>query len=535
MRWRVFACVAGRAADDDGISRGLPTTQELEDFARALPAFFNLLREPTDGQLLVPTDRLEVGEDADAIHVFALPEGLKFTFMNDSRRQLYVRRSIRELLSRIEEHRERWREGALGVVVNGNPGIGKSYSLNYFMLHYLALGKTVVFESVQKGLRWVLKPQCDTNGKVSIAVRRYKAEVAPLPEMERRGTIYLFDPWGKGGQAREPSGCQAFTIVCSSPNQAHFQQFLKDVRTRKIAPVWKIEELQAVRSHMERSGEIVPTEQELEDRYDIVGGIPRYVLDPKASKGMLENMVTQALAQIPADSVYQLHCANADGSTATARLSHKLLELKPTPTFDLDASYGVLSKFAAGSLVARAQQVETATAKKLSSVRGALGGIFFEAHMTHILQGKVALIARSLDTSEQHELDDWIVDFGTPALGVDDVWVDPGNMNILWPQRGNFPAIDAAIPGMRMLFSITINPKHDIKVHIGTYLDKIGAHEGSKAKLVFVTREEEFKKMTRRPIRKGTKVQEGERVDHINARMEQWVAYVKGNADVYVR
>ena len=41
--------------------------------------------------------------------------------------------------------------------------------------------------------------------------------------------------------------------------------------------------------------------------------------------------------------------------------------------------------------------------------------------------------------------------------------------------------------------------------------------------------------MTRRPITQGTKVLEGERVDHINARMEQWVAYVKGNADVYVR
>ena len=82
MRWRVFGCVAGRAADDDGISRGLPTTQELKDLARALPAFFNLMREPTDGQLLVPTERLEVGEDADAIHVVALPEGLKFTFMN---------------------------------------------------------------------------------------------------------------------------------------------------------------------------------------------------------------------------------------------------------------------------------------------------------------------------------------------------------------------------------------------------------------------------------------------------------------------
>ena len=38
--------------------------------------------------------------------------------------------------------------------------------------------------------------------------------------------------------------------------------------------------------------------------------------------------------------------------------------------------------------------------------------------------------------------------------------------------------------------------------------------------------------MTRRPITKGTKVLR-ERVDHINARME-WVAYVKGNADVYV-
>lgn len=497
-----------------------------------MPAFFNLLDEPTDGQLLMATERLEVGEDADAIHVFELPEGLSFMFMNDSRRQLYVRRSIRELLSRIEEHRKRWSVGAMGVVVNGNPGIGKSYSLNYFMLHYLALGKTVVFESVQAGLRWVLKPQRDTNGEVSIAVHRYKAEVAPLPEMELRGTIYLFDPWGKGGQAREPSSSQAFTIVCSSPNQAHFQQFLKDVRTRMIAPVWTIEELRVVRSHMERSGEEVPPEAELEVRYNIVGGIPRYVLDPKVSKEMLKNTVTQALAQIPADGLYQLHCANADGSTAIARLSHKLLELKATPTFDLDPAYGVLSEFAGRSLVARAQEVEKATAKKLSSVPGALGGTFFEAHMAHVLQGEVALIARALDTSEQHETEEWLVDFGTPALGVDDVWHDTSSKNILWPQRGNFPAIDAAIPGKRMLFSMTIDPKHDIKAVVGTYLDKIGAHEGGKAKLVFVTRGEVFKKMTRRPIKDGTKVLKGERVDKINARMEQWVACVKGNADL---
>jgi hypothetical protein len=207
-----------------------------------------------------------------------------------------------------------------------------------------------------------------------------------------------------------------------------------------------------------------------------------------------------------------------------------VLELKATASFDLDPAYGVLSEFAGRSLVARAQEVEKAMAKRLSSVPGALGGIFFEAHMVHVLQGEVTLTARSLDASEEHETKEWVVDFGTPVLGVDDVWRDTSSTNILWPQRGNFPAIDAAIPGKKMLFSMTIDPKHDIKAVVSTYLDKIGAHEGSKAKLVFVTRGEEFKKMTRRPIKDGTKVLKHERVDKINARMEQWVACVKGNA-----
>ena len=118
-------------AQADRNGHDLLVPQELHDFVRALPAFFNLADESNDGQLLVPTERLEVGTDTDAIHVFELPEGLSFMFMNDSRRQLYVRRATRELLSKIEEHRKRCNEGAMGVVVNGNPGIGKSYSLNY--------------------------------------------------------------------------------------------------------------------------------------------------------------------------------------------------------------------------------------------------------------------------------------------------------------------------------------------------------------------------------------------------------------------
>ena len=145
---------------------------------------------------------------------------------------MFVRKCWEQLFEIVVEQMSRGVEGN-GVVITGNPGIGKSWFLNYVMMRLARDTKhrhrAVVYESVAYGLIWTLEP----SGAVRKMDWRRRSVVKLLYDSS---TVYLFDPAGNTGDSREPQRCDAFTVVTASPNPVHYKDFKKHSKVPGITP-----------------------------------------------------------------------------------------------------------------------------------------------------------------------------------------------------------------------------------------------------------------------------------------------------------
>jgi hypothetical protein len=91
----------------------------------------------------------------------------------------------------------------------------------------------------------------------------------------------------------------AHTVLVASPNKQHYHEFVKRERCAMFCmPVWKWEELATVREYMDPKIE----EDKLRERYNIFGGIPRYVF---AGSTIYERQMTEALHAITFETIMQ--------------------------------------------------------------------------------------------------------------------------------------------------------------------------------------------------------------------------------------
>ncbi len=191
-----------------------------------------------------------------------LPDGVKW--LTESRSELFIRpcteKIYAKILSRLNDTPER------GVVITGNPGIGKSWSLCYFLMVLANEKRTVVLESADADRMWVFR----ADGTTSV-IRHPRSQDFDPPELDDPHTVYLFDTAGES--PREPLRVDAYTVVASSPNPANFKQFLKRVGSKLYLPCWSLEDLKCVLGFFPHI-----TEEVLEERFLRFGGIPRFVL-----------------------------------------------------------------------------------------------------------------------------------------------------------------------------------------------------------------------------------------------------------------
>ena len=89
----------------------------------------------------------------------------------------------------------------------------------------------------------------------------------PPSLLDDRSTVYLFDP-GAAALGENLALDSLFTVNCSSPNRAHFKEFLKRVQQRRFMPPWALEDLRRIRRFIAPAME----ENDLEARYDVVDG-----------------------------------------------------------------------------------------------------------------------------------------------------------------------------------------------------------------------------------------------------------------------
>lgn len=106
----------------------------------------------------------------------------------------------------------------------------------YLLRHYHAQGALVVYEDAKRKSRWLLHPGAPVQ----------KGSLTDFDDhLDQAATVYICDVGGRGSP--EPTVCAALTIVLSSPDAAHYHEWLKlkDKPTVHM-PSWTADEVTAV-------------------------------------------------------------------------------------------------------------------------------------------------------------------------------------------------------------------------------------------------------------------------------------------------
>jgi hypothetical protein len=122
-----------------------------------------------------------------------------------------------------------------GILVTGIPGVGKSFFAAFLLMHYLKQAVTIVYEDAKRGGRWLIIPGAPVQEG---GLQDFTTE------LNLTTTLYICDVGGENSP--EPVVCNALTVVLSSPDPAHYQEWLKEDDVTLYMPVWSAEEVTAV-------------------------------------------------------------------------------------------------------------------------------------------------------------------------------------------------------------------------------------------------------------------------------------------------
>ena len=170
--------------------------------------------------------------------------------------------------------------------VCGNPGLGKSRSISYFIRSLIRartasdqLRPVIVFEHRKDGKVYLFAP-CDPNDPAS----EYEAFSVSLKVFSPVSTAALYSPenvyivdTGCAGGCSYPGNVDSATVLVSSPDIRHYSEYDKIMDSATFfLPVWRRMDILAARPFMMEPHNLID-EEELETRLEIVGAVPRAV------------------------------------------------------------------------------------------------------------------------------------------------------------------------------------------------------------------------------------------------------------------
>lgn len=241
------------------------------------------------------------------------PEGVQSLYIRESYKDLY------EIICKnlkLSGHR-RCHRRCHRMVITGTPGIGKSMFLFYILwrLSKINTTKTVI-----------LHRQAD-EGKIFIFQGNRcwtTCDEEDISELLSDKTAWyltddLLDP--------PEEIVKATTILVSSPDHKHYKEFLRCSNTAPLhyLPVWCITELRIARKMYSRS------QKQLENRYLLYGGIPRFVLEKDDD---LTEEIDDVVMSLEIDAFGQLvNAAEEEGQGINHLVMH----------YDVDSTYKKVS------------------------------------------------------------------------------------------------------------------------------------------------------------------------------------------------
>lgn len=170
----------------------------------------------------------------------------------------------------------------LRVCAVGTPGIGKTTCTPYLIKMLLEKKKTVVYRvrSEDKD-EWIYEFVPGPDGRVTANVYPELAFKSGIQSLKDPSTFYVVDPGDTTDTCNPSPRFRPKVIIVASPDSKHWgaNQFTKKRAglkgVIKVYPVWELDELLIARPYLGSA----MTDDQVQDRYRHVGGVPRHVFD----------------------------------------------------------------------------------------------------------------------------------------------------------------------------------------------------------------------------------------------------------------
>ena len=379
---------------------------------------------------------------------------------NANLNRLYIRESYRTIASRILEV-----NGIQKVIITGTPGIGKSLFLIYLLWNLVKRGKRVLFIYHPFNIYY------DEEG----GVFRFASSRLPLDDDDSfwNETLWcLFDAKGKNeaNLYEFPTSLCKF-ILSTSPRREMVNDFKKPPVPQIFnMPIWTEAELEAI-------APLFPHATKWRERFLILGGIPRHVLEDTTQSPIY--MLEAACADCLLDDCIKKIGINST-ITGKSKVVHSLVHVTSVHPFT-NSSVCYASQTAL-NIIVREKGIDAMHRMRelLASCAGnplsaALCGYIFEPYAIELLERGGTFTCRQLVRGNTKikpieitlcipPSTKSVVDRVLPNQTVDQLYV---------PKTKNYAAIDAWIPGIGA-FQMTVGKKHDIKTGAEDDIAKLG-------------------------------------------------------------
>ncbi|EFJ36325.1 hypothetical protein SELMODRAFT_404226 [Selaginella moellendorffii] len=205
----------------------------------------------------------------------------------------------------------------------GTPGIGKSYFGHYWLYKQAKLKNKVVWRTKGDNPLYLCYDFSLEDPLVSVSL----AYVIP-PAWVMKSIWLIID-----GESRGVAGHYGPLLQCVSPGRRGYHECSKDTGILCHLEAWSLEDLKACRDELQ----LEFSDRDIEQRYEICGGLPRLILDEQMSLAKLKSEMDNA-ASSASDWKAVIGHAAGDGEKR-ADLSDYLLHYKLPNVVDLNERY----------------------------------------------------------------------------------------------------------------------------------------------------------------------------------------------------
>jgi len=367
-----------------------------------------------------------------------------------SLKKLYIRESYRTIASSIIN------PGINKVIITGTPGIGKSLLLIYLLWKLVKKGKRVLI---------IYHPsQIYFDGIGGI----FEISTGNLPRETNHAfwneSLWcLFDAKGKNDLHLNELPYSSCTFILSmSPRRDLVNDFQKPPEPQTFyLPIWKKEELEAI-------APLYPNAAEWRTRFEILGGIPRYVLE--ATTTTPTELIENACNACSLDDCIPhigLNSQISDKSSVIHRLIHIVSEHPYTSCSVTYASRTALDMIVRlKGIIANQKTRELLQAAQGNRIAAQLCGYILEPYAIKRLEEGGSFKCRELVSHQgkkKARLSSTYLTIPKSTKIIEEKVEKGQTKNQLYiPENPNYPVVDAWMPGVGG-FQITVSTRHPIK------------------------------------------------------------------------